>query len=518
MGCAVRKLLRDTRAAVAPTVALSLLALIAAGGIAFDYARLASMDTELQNAADQAALAGASQLDGEAGACSRAAAAAIGMIANVTYMANDANASGTAVTIPSEPSCDAIGSVRFYQDANKASAATSDDNAKFVEVTVDPRQAFFALTPVVAALQSGNIAATAFAGLGEAICNTPPVMMCNPSEPSGNTDPEFPFTATNGDGIRLVIASPQSPGDFGFLQTGFGTGGQALAKALGYNNPPGNCVATTGVDTEPGDKEAVRAAFNTRFDLSEAGLTCPGGDANCSPSANSRKDLIKGNNCGTAGQQGWQEAPNPYRPSSPTVPLDGTSDPDIMGLPRDMCHAVSLDGQCGAGGTVSIIGDGVWDRDAYFRVNYGWDHSTWMASTTLSATATRYEVYKWEMDHPAQVQAANAALQPVDTKNGYNYPVCRAPGVTPDETTPDRRRISVAVINCKARNVNGRKENVGVLTWMDVFLVEPAFSRGSGPTARTTNGDIYVEVVGETNAVSEGNFQVVKKAVPYLIE
>ena len=49
----------DNSAAVAPTVALSLFALIGAGGIAFDYARLASLDTELQNAADQAALAAA---------------------------------------------------------------------------------------------------------------------------------------------------------------------------------------------------------------------------------------------------------------------------------------------------------------------------------------------------------------------------------------------------------------------------------------------------------------------------
>ena len=47
---------RRQRGAVASTVALSLFALIAIGGVAFDYARMASLDTELQNAADQAAL------------------------------------------------------------------------------------------------------------------------------------------------------------------------------------------------------------------------------------------------------------------------------------------------------------------------------------------------------------------------------------------------------------------------------------------------------------------------------
>jgi Flp pilus assembly protein TadG len=504
----------DRRAAVAPTIALSLFALVGAGGIAFDYARMASMDTELQNAADQAALAAASQLDQETGTCSRASAAAVGMVQNLTYLANDGAASGTAVTLPNEPTCDATGQIRFYQDIGKTVAADSDDNARFVEVTVDPREVFYALTPVVAAFSSGELRATAFAGLGQAICNTPPVMICNPSEPDGNTDVEYPFTATEGDGVRLVVSSPQSPGDFGFLQTGYGTGASALAKALGYNTPPADCAAANGVDTEPGDKESVRAAFNTRFDISESGLTCPGGDANCSPSINSRKDLVKGNNCGTAGLQGWQEAEVPYRPTSPTVPLDGTNDPEIMGLPRDMCHAVSVGGQCGGEG---IIGDGVWDRDAYFRVNYGWDHSTWMSNTSLPADATRYAVYKWEMDNLADVQTANAEVQAMSNgKTGYSTPICRAPGVEPDETTRDRRRISVAVINCQARGVNGRRYDVGVLGWMDVFLVEPAFRRDNGN--RTTDGDIYVEVIGETQNESEGNFQVVKKAVPYLIE
>ena len=41
------------------------------GGLAFDYARMASLDTELQDAADQAALAAASQLDRRPDAAAR---------------------------------------------------------------------------------------------------------------------------------------------------------------------------------------------------------------------------------------------------------------------------------------------------------------------------------------------------------------------------------------------------------------------------------------------------------------
>uniref|UniRef100_UPI003AA95945 pilus assembly protein TadG-related protein n=1 Tax=Tritonibacter scottomollicae TaxID=483013 RepID=UPI003AA95945 len=58
----------DESAAVAPTIALSLFALIAVGGIGFDYARMAALDSELQNAADHAALAAATQLDQQSGA------------------------------------------------------------------------------------------------------------------------------------------------------------------------------------------------------------------------------------------------------------------------------------------------------------------------------------------------------------------------------------------------------------------------------------------------------------------
>lgn len=504
-------LIADRRGAVAPTIALSLFALVAIGGVGFDYARMASMDTELQNAADQAALAAASQLDGQDDACQRAADAARSMIANQTLMANE-TAGTNAITIASETACDAVGNVRFYQDIAKTKPATADENAKFVEVQVDPRTAFYALTPIVSAFSSGAMTAVAFAGLGEAICNTPPVMMCNPAEPNGNIDKNLPFSAAAGDGIRLVIGSADTPGNFGFLQTGFGTGAADLAKALGYDTPPADCAAATGVSIEPGDKDSVRAAFNTRFDLSESGQTCPG-TGTCSPSRNSRKDLVKGNVCSTSGVQAWREAANPYRPTSATTPLDGTNDPEIMGYPRDMCHAVSLNGDCDDG----AIGDGEWDRDAYFRVNYDWTPAQWATNTGLDDDATRYEVYEWELNNPDQSDQAKVVG---GGKTGYSYPVCRPPGITPSATTPDRRRIPMAVVNCEAHGLAGRENNVTVLQWADVFLVEPAFPRGSGPSARTGNGDVYVELIGETTTASSstGSLQAVKKAVPYLIE
>lgn len=512
--------LGDVSGAVAPAVALSLFALIGAGGIAFDYARLASLDTELQNAADQAALAAATQLDGQSGACARAAAAAAALLTNETVFANEVGA--RAITVTNESGCDAAGVIRFYQSYNQATdvpgpAATSDADARVVIVRVNPREAVYALTPVVGALRSGNLSAEAVAALGSAICKVPPVMMCNPLEPETNTDPDFDFSPVGGEGLRLVIGTPDAPGNFGFLRTGLDGGAKEVAKTVGYDNPPNGCVSINGVETEPGNMESVRAAFNTRFDISENGaMTCPD-SGQCSSAPNSRKDLVRKNQCGLStntNSNGWHEALIPYRPTSPTTPLpvSGASDPEIMGYPRDMCHAVSESGSC----SNAIVGDGVWDIDAFFRVNYGWDRTTWMSTTGLAATSadvpdvSRYDVYEWERDNPSYLQQ-----QPVsDGNSGFASPVCRS---SASPTLPDRRRIAVAVVNCHAQELNGHEVNVQVSKWLDVFLVEPAIARGSGSDKRTGNGDIYVEVIELTSSGGEEAAQVVRRDVPYLI-
>jgi hypothetical protein len=126
-------------------------------------------------------------------------------------------------------------------------------------------------------------------------------------------------------------------------------------------------------------------------------------------------------------------------------------------------------------------------------------------------------VYSWELDNPTLADMA----QPVSGgKIGYSYPICRPPGVTPGASTPDRRRISVAVVNCGAQRLAGRENNVQVHKWLEVFLVEPAFPRGNGSSARTGNGDIYVEVIRETQSGGAGETagQVIRRDVPHLVK
>ena len=231
----MRRLASDSRGAVAPTVALSLVALLATGGIAFDYARLATMDSELQNAADQAALAGASQLDGQSGSLSRAAAAARSLLANQTLLGNDTCGVAVETGITSSACGASTGGsaerIFFYTSkanaetdtsplAASAAVAADDLTYKFIKVAVIGRQAKYALTPIVGALSSGTVGAEAVAGLGSAICKVPPVMLCNPDEAIGNTDETLKFNATPGFGLRLVTGDATVPGNFGWLEAG----------------------------------------------------------------------------------------------------------------------------------------------------------------------------------------------------------------------------------------------------------------------------------------------------------
>ena len=561
MGHAIGKLAHDANGAVAPTVALSLFGLIAIGGIAFDYARLAAMDTELQDAADQAALAAASQLDKQTGACARAAAAASSLLANSTFFARRSSSTGTGIEVPTTGVTDCTGNsaIHFYQTYDQATdtpgaAATSDANAKFVIVSVTPREAFYALTPIVAAFDararsSGNIGATAVATLNSAICKMPPVMICNPDETTGGSN----FNPANyiGKGLRLTSVGSGGggwvPGNFGYIDTNVTeVNGQVnqLRASLGWNNPPGECEIADGIDTKTGATTTVTDAINTRFDIIENANNSCYGTGSCSPSINSTKDVIRPANAngGSAcrlnnGQNSWNLASTGqyygsgnFPTTASTYPTGGfsylptSSTPQVMGYPRDICHAVSADGVCPSGYS-GRIGDGIWDRDAYFRTNYVrtgggyWSHADWMANTGLSATATRYQVYSWEMAHRGQVIDGVTILgtrtvsgSGASALTSYGLPQCGA-GQVPGGNTPDRRRISVAVVNCQANSVGGNSNNVPVEKWIDVFLVEPSINR-----QRTNNGDIYAEVIGETVNGGNNATQVVVHQVPHLVK
>ncbi len=506
-------LVQDQGGAVAATVALSLTALVLIAGVGFDYGRLAAMDSELQNGADQAALAGATQLNGATDACLRASDAARSLVTNTTVVANSAN----TVVIQSEPACDANGRVRFWQDKNRATAATTGANAHFIEVTVDTRSVDYAFTPI-AGLIRGTTSAAAMAGLGSSVCKVPPVFMCNPNQAA---DPAFTIGNYIGKGLRLIAntgGSSYGTGNFGYLEASGGNGAQAVAQALGREEIPGDCISADSVTTKTGVQVSVLDALNTRFDVYANGLNQACGNTNglCPPSANSRKDLMhKGNtnNCAfsTGNGTGWHEAPRPYIPTTAApltqLQIDATSP---MGYPRDMCHAVSAAGACSGG----QIGTGAWDRNAYFKTNFAnYALSFDISGTFGTATPTRYQVYQYEAANPG----SRLQIQTETGDTSRPQPYCRTPGVPVGSLTrADRRVLSVAVVNCTGANLNNP---ITPVKWVDVFLTEPSVNRKqAGGLSITEQSDVYVEVIRATTLGGGGSAaQLIRRDVPYLV-
>lgn len=534
----VPKLCRNTDGAVAPTVALSLVGLLVVGGVAFDFARLASMDTELQSAADQAALAAAGQLDGETGACSRAALAASTLIANNTHFANDK--AGVQINIANESTCDRTGNVKFYANKDKSDTADpTEATAAFVEVTVGARTAFYALTPIVGAFSSGPTAASAYAGVGSAVCGVVPFFVCNPVEPASNTDPHLsPGGVSPGTGMVLAEGGTQwGPGNFGFLDQ-LGNGADGVAEALASNALFGNCSPTDSVTTKPGNiLNAVRDSLNMRFDF-KPGNNSACKEPPCDPSTNVIKDVVReANNCNwtsyaaTSAQMG-SAAPPKYFPNA-NAALDQTITPQTMGHPRDICHHFVTS----AGGyplcSLGRVGDGVWDRAAYFRANH--PGVNWQTESELGPDVTRYQTYLWEAKDPARMPTkAIAGSSPSVSAYGQPQAQCLAPGLAPDPTGIDRRRITAAVVNCRivsnTTGLNGKK-TLPVAGFIDVFLVEPSIDRSkcagcsvsaNGTTyvnAYASRNDIYTEVIGASGSGEGGAAgQITQRDVPYLIE
>jgi hypothetical protein len=146
--------------------------------------------------------------------------------------------------------------------------------------------------------------------------------------------------------------------------------------------------------------------------------------------------------------------------------------------------------------------------------------TSWLTATNSPhdlAHLTRYDVYRWELTNGASRINTPRAVGANTT--AYGAPICWSGtptgGITPGGSNVDRRRISAAIVNCDQNSVNGSSTNVPVVKWVELFLVEPSVAR-----ARTSAGDIYVEIIGETSNGNAGGTagQVVRKDVPYLIE
>ncbi len=501
---------KDDGGAVAALYALSLFGLVAIAGVGWDYGRMMAMDSELQNAADQAALAAATQLNGRDGAIERAEAAARTFLAsadsdfvNITRMANDG--AGRPITDLT---------FTFYESYDSeldefGALADEDDEARVVQVTVNGREAFFALTPIVGLISSGDIVADAVAGLESAACNVPPLMFCAPSG-----DSNFPDDSDIGIGLDLrerpQTSADFTPGNFDLLQIEYDNVAQnEQNRTLGLNSDFLGCTGSE-IETRPGSRTPETNAINTRFDLYANPLACRNGGDFC-PAEVVRSDYVRevrinGNNQGNNAVT-CSNATNFNLIPLSSVPVE--LNVPSQSLPLDTCQTL------GGAGCLSF-GDGVWNLEQYMQNVHG------MSSAGASGLdgngdgqITRFEVYNWERANNAYSQTRELARTVSGTGGSRRTTLyCSHPrptngtAVVPSDTQKDRRVVTVASVDCTGQ---GGRFAINTIRWVDLFLLGPA-TGGAG------SSEIRAEIIGPAERADGGSgFQTFGRNKPVLL-
>ncbi len=518
-----QRLWKETDGAVAPTVALSLVGLLASAGIAVDYARLAAMDTELQQAADQAALAAATQLDrSDASQTNAIAAISDGtatnrLAANLSRFANDGG--GAEVDIAEVTFCSAFDD-SIASNATACSETTDGTESRFVIVTTEVRTADYAFTPILAAF-STSIRATAVASVESSICNVAPMFVCT-------GDANFPDGDDIGKGLRLKTGAQNSwaPGNYGFLD--FGPGNPGVIEAL-LGNGLNGCLPTNETNTQPGNKNATDA-INTRLDV-YAGSPATNNPDICNtatgggcPAMSARKDMVV--TLTNTENNVVSSTPSITAPTCPADPKAADAEfvlstSPVKGLDRDACHYAD---DC-AGGN---FGDGVWDYAGYMAAN----HPTVDPDDVpaAGATPTRYEVYTWELTTdvtpsllaPKTFTTTSSVLRQngrydhtITTQCTYSAPMY---GSTAYPEQKDRRILPIIAANCEGLNgVGNADEDFQLIRVFDVFITEPSWTRTT-PGIGTDEKEIYAEVIGPAQVFGGGSgIQYYSRSRPYLI-
>lgn len=494
----------NENAAIGPLYALGISVFVVMSAVGFDYGRLMALDTELQNAADQAALAAATQLDGSTTAMANARNAANSRFAtassayvNETRFANDRRFTLATNTRPIVNL-----SYRFFNSYNSTTdvpgtlltSDTQSSSAQVVEVTVNARRVFYAMTPLVGLVSSGDVIGRALAGLQNSTCNVPPLMFCLPNTSSGTVNLDFPTAADVGKGLKLHMnanaADPWAPGNFGFLDIPFDVRGNPN-RTLGQNNSASGCSDDV-VESRTGVRDPESTALNTRFDIypNGGGFNCDSSTGDFCPSQNTRKDYTFAE---VYDIRVRQTDPVPAAPNCGTYDsrTGFTENTAANSLPEDNCFVA---------GTCAVIGSAAasastpnWAASAYMAAHHGG-----ASLPSAAPNGTRYEVYKWELGAASTRLATQRLSTSYTTRDrGVNRTyrftnICAYPqptigtGVAASATQKDRRVLTVAAVDCTG--LHGSSP-VRIIRWVDLFLVKPASSTGA-------DKEFFTEIVG----------------------
>jgi Flp pilus assembly protein TadG len=252
-----RRLRRDgERGSVLIVSAFGMLAFLLATGLCVDISHFYLVRTELQNAADAAALAGASALNSDDGGIRKAVDLAIAAMNKSEFNKNSITINRTDVLFSRNLNGTYV---------NESAAKTDAANIRFVKIAIPPvgvNTTFSA--PVLGS--SRNVAAEATAGMSVSLnrfCDYIPVTAID-------ADAVY-FVPGNTYTIRRPPGGAVSPGNYQIIAVD-GPGGSD--DRIGLGKGVRNCVtAGNYVQTKPGVTSGdVRQGLNTRFGDYGAGL------------------------------------------------------------------------------------------------------------------------------------------------------------------------------------------------------------------------------------------------------
>lgn len=473
----------DEQGVVAIWVTVSLAMFFAIGALVVDGGRLFNLHSQLVSYADHTALAAAAELDGNTGAIDRSIQVATGpdpgplvkdmqsfgiggpelAVERLVFLSalGDDPAPGD---MGPRPAGDVV--LCTYQAGGDDCTADDDLAANFIEVTVEPVAMNYLLLPVLAAFgigvpTQGTSRAQAVAGSKRAVCNFPPLMICNPYEATEGAGAGFDPVI----GQQILVKSKGEnsawgPGDFGLLSasfledsecaTGGASGADVIRCALALVNPNTTCVEGD-VDIRPGEAVSVHVGLNTRFDIWDPPLQTKMDDPAFAPAANVTKGKVENGQCRL------------NKLEDPPPPPD-----DTVRLPRDDCFATDT---C----TDGRFGDASFDLGGYWFTNH--DGAGLPAGLT-----TRFDAYRYETD--------NGVIPDKSARGGEDGAGICSVNAVPGDSFNDRRMLVVAVVNCLEHGISGSTEDVPVEAFARMFMTEPVGLDGA------STDDLWFEMLG----------------------
>ncbi|QGY00201.1 hypothetical protein EI983_18795 [Roseovarius faecimaris] len=557
----MRSFCRDRRGFVLVFALLVMPVFIGFAFIIIDIGRGNNAHADLAAAADAVALAGARELDGGPDAIDDAKAA----MANVSNTVSMLVSTGTDVEIVltyEDTSGNEFG-VTFLTDIPEFDttpidaawlttySTTDGEDAEYVYVQAQSRNLENVFFSPLNALSSIPIAATAVAKSTSAVCDIPPLYICNPFEfdASGQyVGDELQAAFARGDlHGRMVRLHPagndtHTPGNFGFLSVNdpdVNNGARAISD-LFAGAPNGTCYEAGSVETKPGASNSIAAGINTRFDMYLSPYQNGGASGANGFTARTSRNVRKGihpsssgpnvDNCVTQGGSIPTSGGNAvvvgddhvWDTNSGTFNLNGTIDP-AYGLPDNLTmQSPNTDGSLGmnAGVAGAYIGSGAWDVQEYLDRNYGTNNV--LASTITSSFPgadpstysgpgftgpSRYDVYLWEQSSD-NTTGFDYQYRTLGSTTGESGEALCTPGTVapwdPDDPTtgPDPRVMVAAIVDCGTYSNNNGRTNFPVNAYANIFMTRPMINY-----APSTDMTIDIEIIDITGVGGNGNLE-----------